>query len=92
MVWSKRASSERFADGVMLGQAVAISGATASPNMGYNTSPLVVFLLTMFNLRLGWWRSAQCAIHPVEIAERLFDVWTSTGSAENFLESHQDRG
>ena len=39
----------------MLGQAVAISGAAASPNMGYNTSPLVSFLLTMFNVRLGWW-------------------------------------
>ena len=44
-----------FADGVMLGQAVSISGAAASPNMGYNTSPLVAFLLTMFNVRLGWW-------------------------------------
>jgi hypothetical protein len=44
-----------FAGGVMLGQAVAISGAAASPNMGYNTSPLVAFLLTMFNVRLGWW-------------------------------------
>ena len=44
-----------FAGGVMLGQAVAISGAAASPNMGYNTSPLVALLLTMFNVRLGWW-------------------------------------
>jgi hypothetical protein len=44
-----------FAGGVRLGQAVAISGAAASPNMGYNTSPLVAFLLTMFNVRLGWW-------------------------------------
>ena len=44
-----------FANGVMLGQAVAISGAAASPNMGFNTSPLVAFLLTMFNVRLGWW-------------------------------------
>jgi hypothetical protein len=44
-----------FAGGVTLGQAVAISGAAASPNMGYNTSPLVAFLLTMFNFRLGWW-------------------------------------
>ena len=44
-----------FADGVMLGQAVAISGAAVSSNMGYNTSPLVAFLLTMFNVRLGWW-------------------------------------
>ena len=44
-----------FAGGVPLGQAVAISGAAVSSNMGYNTSPLVSFLLTMFNVRLGWW-------------------------------------
>lgn len=44
-----------FAEGVRLGQAVAVSGAAASPNMGYNASPLVAFLLTMFNVRLGWW-------------------------------------
>ena len=44
-----------FADGLQLGQAVAISGAAVSANMGYNTSPLVAFLLTMFNVRLGWW-------------------------------------
>lgn len=46
---------EEFAGGVRLGQAVAISGAAVSPNMGYSTSPLVAFLLTMFNVRLGWW-------------------------------------
>lgn len=45
----------QFAGGLMLGQAVAVSGAAVSPNMGYNTSPLVAFLLTMFNVRLGWW-------------------------------------
>jgi hypothetical protein len=44
-----------FADGVPLGQAVSISGAAVSSNMGYSTSPLVAFLLTMFNVRLGWW-------------------------------------
>jgi hypothetical protein len=49
------ADTTGFARGVMLGQAVAISGAAASPNMGFNTSPLVAFLLTMFNVRLGWW-------------------------------------
>jgi len=38
-----------------LGQAIAISGAAASPNMGYHTSPVVAFFLTVFNLRLGWW-------------------------------------
>jgi hypothetical protein len=38
-----------------LGQAIAVSGAAASPNMGYHTSPVVAFLLTLFNVRLGWW-------------------------------------
>jgi hypothetical protein len=34
---------------------MAISGAAASPNMGYPTSPVVFFLLTIFNFRLGRW-------------------------------------
>ncbi len=38
-----------------LGTALAISGAAASPNMGYHTSAPVAFLLTLFNVRLGWW-------------------------------------
>ena len=40
---------------LMLGQAISVSGAAASPNMGFNTSPLVSILLTLFNVRLGWW-------------------------------------
>jgi hypothetical protein len=48
--------TEEFDEGgITLGQAVAVSGAAASPNMGYNTSPLVSVLLTLFNVRLGWW-------------------------------------
>jgi len=42
-------------NGVSLGTAVAISGAAVNPNMGYNSSPLVTFLLTLLNARLGWW-------------------------------------
>ena len=41
--------------GLMVGTAVAISGAAASPNMGYHSSPSIAFLLTVFNVRLGWW-------------------------------------
>jgi hypothetical protein len=41
--------------GISLGTAVAISGAAASPNMGYHSSPPLSFLLTLFNVRLGWW-------------------------------------
>lgn len=38
-----------------LGTAMAISGAAASPNMGYHSSPMLTFLMTLFNARLGWW-------------------------------------
>ena len=38
-----------------VGLAVATSGAAASPNMGYHTSPTLAFLMTVFNVRLGWW-------------------------------------
>ncbi len=41
--------------GVRLGTAMAISGAAASPNMGFYTTPAVSFLLTVFCVRLGWW-------------------------------------
>lgn len=40
---------------VSLGTAFAISGAAASPNMGYHSSPVVTFLLALWNVRLGWW-------------------------------------
>jgi hypothetical protein len=42
-------------NGIKLGTAVAISGAAASPNMGYHSSPPLSFLMTLFNLRLGRW-------------------------------------
>jgi hypothetical protein len=41
--------------GLSLGTAMAISGAAASPNMGYHSSPGIAFLLALFNVRLGWW-------------------------------------
>ncbi|HKP10819.1 MAG TPA: hypothetical protein VJZ91_01870, partial [Blastocatellia bacterium] len=54
----KRKSRARYyggKDGISLGTAVTISGAAASPNMGYHSSPAITFLLTLFNARLGWW-------------------------------------
>ena len=41
--------------GISLGTAVAVSGAAASPNQGYNSSAPVAFLMGLFNVRLGWW-------------------------------------
>ncbi len=52
----RRTSTYGYADGgVYLGTAMAISGAAASPNSGYHSSPALTFLMTVFNVRLGWW-------------------------------------
>lgn len=58
-------------DGISLGTAMAISGAAASPNMGYHSSPLVTFMMALFNLRLGWWLG-----NP---AEKNPNTWRSYG-------------
>lgn len=41
--------------GVKIGQALTVSGAAASPSMGYHSSPPLTFLMTLFNVRLGRW-------------------------------------
>ncbi len=38
-----------------IGTALAISGAAANPNQGYHSSPATAFLLTVFNVQMGWW-------------------------------------
>jgi hypothetical protein len=53
---------------ISLGTSAAISGAAASPNMGYYSSPFVTFLLTLFNVRLGWWLG-----NPGEAGANTFD-------------------
>lgn len=47
--------NKKKAAAISLGTAAAISGAAASPNMGYYSSPPLTFLMTLFNVRLGWW-------------------------------------
>jgi hypothetical protein len=44
-----------YGDNVRLGTAISVSGAAASPNAGYHSSPLVTFLMTILNARLGLW-------------------------------------
>ena len=50
--------AQRFGTGagMTLGSAMTISGAAASPNMGYHSSPAVSLLMTLFNVRLGAWK------------------------------------
>jgi len=56
-------------DGIKLGTAMAISGAAASPNMGYYTSAATGLFMTLFDVRLGWWMG-----NP-----RYPDKWQSPG-------------
>lgn len=41
--------------GFTLGMALATSGAAVSPNMGRASTPMLAFILTLFNIRLGRW-------------------------------------
>ena len=66
--------------GLSLGRAMAISGAAASPNMGYHTSKLVAFVMTFFNVRLGWW-----APNPLPDFSRLWTKREPRLGAESLL-------
>jgi hypothetical protein len=47
--------SDQYGGGITLGGAVAVSGAAASPNMGYHSSANLGFIMTLLNVRLGAW-------------------------------------
>ncbi len=47
--------SESFGGGISLGTAITISGAAASPNMGYHSAAATGFIMTLLNARLGAW-------------------------------------
>jgi hypothetical protein len=49
------AAKEASRHGVTLSMAMTISGAAATPNMGYHSSAATAFLMTLFNVRLGAW-------------------------------------
>jgi hypothetical protein len=58
--WREQDADRRYGGGganlgVSLGTAITVSGAAANPNMGYHSSPVITFLLTLFNARLGRW-------------------------------------
>ena len=55
--------------GISLGTAMTISGAAASPSMGYNSAPATAFLMTLFNVRLGAWLANPAAKIPKEVVK-----------------------
>ena len=49
------ASTGKYVGGPAIGTAMGISGAAANPDGGYHTSAPLAFLMTVFDVRLGWW-------------------------------------
>jgi hypothetical protein len=74
--------------GITLGTAMAISGAALSPNEGYNSSPLVGFLLMLFNVRLGWWLGNPSR----EFYQRGGPVWSITPALKELAGATTDQG
>jgi len=76
-------------DGISVGTAVTISGAAASPNQGYHSSPAMAFLLTILNVRLGSWlgnpglagRKTYDSANPRTNLEPL--MWELTGTTND---------
>jgi hypothetical protein len=85
--------------GIKLGTAMAISGAAASPNMGYNSSPLMTLLMTLFNARLGWWLpnakfqndGKKPAIHDARLMRRNSPRWSMVPLVNEAIGRTDDR-
>lgn len=72
-----RRTSDYSCGTVSLGTAVAVSGAAASPNMGAQTpSAALAMLLTLFNVRLGYWAPTPNRGYWRAGSARLWPVYT----------------
>lgn len=80
--------------GISLGTAVTISGAAASPEAGYNSSPAVTFLMALFNARLGWWlgnpggpgdRSFQLPCPPIGVLPLMREMFGLATDTSDFV-------
>lgn len=67
-------SQSGYDKNIGLGTAMAISGAAVSPNMGYNSSSVITFVMTLFNARLGWW-----------LGNHRHDSWREIGPLMPFI-------
>lgn len=67
-----------------------------NPNMGYNSNPALAFLMTFFNVRLGWWitnprkrrrwRATACRPTPVVAVWYLFkELFGAVNDASNYV-------
>jgi hypothetical protein len=72
-----RPTSEYACGSISLGTAVAVSGAAASPTMGAQSpSAALSALMTLFNVRLGYWAPTPSLSYWRSGAARLWPVYT----------------
>jgi hypothetical protein len=72
-----RRTNEYACGSISLGTAVAVSGAAASPTMGAQTpSAALSALMTLFNVRLGYWAPTPSLSYWRSGAARLWPVYT----------------
>ena len=72
-----RPTAEYACGSISLGTAVAISGAAASPTMGAQSpSAALSALMTLFNIRLGYWAPTPSLSYWRSGAARLWPVYT----------------
>jgi len=74
---------QRYGGEISLGTAMTISGAAASPNMGYHSSPLVTFIMSLLNVRLGAWlgNPATAGDKTFHLSYPKFSVWPMIAEA-----------
>lgn len=86
--------TEHFAypGGPSIGTCLAISGAAANPDWGASTSAPLAFLLTIFDVRLGWWggntRFARFSREPgprFAMAPLVSELFAHTTADSNFV-------
>jgi hypothetical protein len=84
--------TREYQGGMSLGTAMAISGAAFTPNMGYHSSPPVAFLMSVLNVRLGWWLGnsrVDTSWHkpepPLGLFYLLFELFGETNSEREFV-------
>jgi hypothetical protein len=69
--YMKTEQMEQYDGNLDLGTAMAISGAAASPNMGVTTVKPLVFIMTLLNIRLGYWLPNPLSIRNTSWLSRL---------------------
>ncbi len=77
--------------GPTIGTAMAISGAAVNPNQGYHSSAATAFLLTVFNLQMGWWignprKSTWKRSDPrLGLSQIIFNLIGKTNTKNNYV-------